>query len=137
MAWPNDRSSGDTGRSVRPATIRAAVASRIQRARRDTRHQGFSLLRDDTLLPSREEAPTLSHPWLAGSEAFGPAKTRQIAGVIDSVSRHGPSLLTETIDVRHPFCAQPVIEACLAIPTALLTIGGVWSARRSRTGSPS
>lgn len=101
-----------------------SVWTMIQRARRDTRHQGFSLLRDDTLLPSREEAPTLSHPWLAGSEAFGPAKTRQIAGVIDSVSRHGPSLLTETIDVRHPFCAQPVIEACLAIPTALLTIGG-------------
>ncbi|MBB5772533.1 asparagine synthase (glutamine-hydrolyzing) [Brevundimonas vesicularis] len=101
-----------------------SVWTMIQRARRDTRQQGFSLLRDDTLLPSREEAPTLSHPWLAGSEAFGPAKIRQIAGVIDSVSRHGPSLLTETIDVRHPFCAQPVIEACLAIPTALLTIGG-------------
>jgi len=101
-----------------------SVWTMIQRARRDTRHQGFSLLRDDALLPVHDETPSLSHPWLAGTDAFGPAKIRQIAGVIDSVSRHGPSFLTETIDVRHPLCAQPVIEACLAIPTALLTIGG-------------
>ena len=32
-------------------------------------------------------------------------------------------MLTETIDVRHPLCAQPVIEACLAIPTPILTLG--------------
>lgn len=101
-----------------------SVWTMIQRARRDTRERGFSLLRDDALLPVRAETPGLAHPWLAGSDAFGPAKTRQIAGVIDSVSRHGPSVLTETIDVRHPFCAQPVVEACLAIPTALLTVGG-------------
>jgi asparagine synthase (glutamine-hydrolysing) len=101
-----------------------SVWTMIGRARRDTRQSGFSLLRDDALLPVKGETPGLSHPWLTGSEAFGPAKIRQIAGVIDSVSRHGPSVLTETIDVRHPLCAQPVIEACLAIPATLLTIGG-------------
>lgn len=101
-----------------------SVWTMIKRARQDVRRRGLSLLRDDTLLPIQEEEPNLSHPWLADSDVFGPAKTRQIAGVIDSVSRHGPSLLTETVDVRHPFCAQPVIEVCLAIPTALLTAGG-------------
>lgn len=101
-----------------------SVWTMIQRSRRDTRQRGFSLLRDDTLLPIKDERPILAHPWLADGNAFGPAKMRQIAGVIDSVSRHGPSLLTESVDVRHPLCSQPVIEACLAIPTHLLTIGG-------------
>lgn len=78
---------------------------------------------DGTLLtPLRGTAPL--HPWLVGSEAFGPAKAFQIAGVVDSVSRHGRSLLTEAIDVRHPLCAQPVIEACLALPTPVLALGG-------------
>lgn len=71
-------------------------------------------------------APKLGpiHPWLRDCEAYGPAKIFQIAGVVDSVSRHGGSLLTDVIDVRHPLCAQPVIEAGLAIPTPLLTLGG-------------
>lgn len=64
------------------------------------------------------------HPWLADWDAFGPAKAMHLAGVIDNVARHGPSELTDRIDVRHPLCAQPVIEACLALPTALLTTGG-------------
>src|SRR5690606_7409130 len=77
-----------------------------------------------TPLPGGDPDSAPVHPWLAGCEAFGPAKTMQIAGVLDSVSRHGPSMLTEVIDVRHPLCAQPVIEACLALPTFLLTHGG-------------
>jgi asparagine synthase (glutamine-hydrolysing) len=78
---------------------------------------------DEALLtPIRQAAPI--HPWFVGSEAFGPAKAFQIAGVVDSVSRHGRSLLTEAIDVRHPLCAQPVIETCLALPTPILALGG-------------
>lgn len=65
-----------------------------------------------------------SHPWLEGWDAFGPAKAFQIAGLADSVSRHGPSELSRAVDVRNPLCAQPVIEACLALPAPLLTVGG-------------
>lgn len=65
------------------------------------------------------------HPWLVDCDDFGPAKAFQIAGVADSVSRHGRSPLTAAIDVRHPLCAQPVIETCLAIPTPVLALGGV------------
>jgi len=64
------------------------------------------------------------HPWLAEIARFSPSKAFQLAGVVDSVSRHGATALTQTIDVRHPLCAQPVIEACLALPAPLLTLGG-------------
>lgn len=72
--------------------------------------------------------PSLSaltlHPWLQGCEEFGPSKVFQIAGVADNVARHARSILTEAIDVRHPLCAQPVAEACLALPTPILALGG-------------
>lgn len=99
-----------------------SVWTMIRRARAYGRHGADLPVRDDALLRA-SEAPALPHPWLEGCERFGPAKRLQILGVADSVSRHGPSRLTETIDVRHPLCAQPVIEACLAIPTAVLTLG--------------
>ena len=73
------------------------------------------------LAPARGSSPL--HPWLRNCDAFGPAKAFQIAGLADSVSRHGPSVLSQTIDVRNPLCAQPVIEACLALPAPLLTMG--------------
>lgn len=79
--------------------------------------------RDTGLLRPAVDAPAI-HPWLDGAEAFGPAKTFQIAAAIDNISRHGPSLQTEVIDVLHPLCAQPVVEACLTIPTPMMTVGG-------------
>ena len=99
-----------------------SVWTMVRRARNSRRQSLVMPARDDALLtPWTDELP--SHPWLADCGVFGPAKTLQILGVADSVSRHGPSMLTETIDVRHPLCAQPVIEACLAIPTPILTLG--------------
>lgn len=82
--------------------------------------------------PPQQAHPILSplrrtfapHPWLRDLGDFGPAKAFHIAGVADSVSHHGPSVLSQTVDVRHPLCAQPVVEACLGLPTALLTAGG-------------
>jgi asparagine synthase (glutamine-hydrolysing) len=73
------------------------------------------------LAPPRGPWPL--HPWLRDWDAFGPAKAFQIAGLADSVSRHSPSGLSRTIDVRNPLCAQPVIEACLALPAPVLTLG--------------
>lgn len=99
-----------------------SVWSMIREARRHGRQGHHLPMRDKSfLLP---HPPPVAHDWLADCDGFGPAKTLQIAGVLDSVSRHGPSMLTETVDVRHPMCAQPVIEACLALPTPLLTHGG-------------
>lgn len=109
------------------ATNELSVWSMIAEARRHGREGSRLPVRDEgflTPLPGGGSDGAPVHPWLAGCEPFGPAKTMQIAGVLDSVSRHGPSMLTEVIDVRHPLCAQPVIEACLALPTFLLTHGG-------------
>lgn len=109
------------------ATNEISVWSMIREARRHGREGSRLPVRDEGFLTARPDGPSDAppvHPWLADCEAFGPAKTMQIAGVLDSVSRHGPSMLTEAVDVRHPLCAQPVIEACLALPTPLLTHGG-------------
>lgn len=100
-----------------------SVWSMIRDARRHARFGHAPLRRNHPILPPRDD-PGPCHPWLCGLEAFGPAKRFQIAGVADSVSHHGPSVLTRAVDMRHPLCAQPVIEACLALPTALLAIGG-------------
>lgn len=100
-----------------------SIWSMIQQARRRAREPYHPPARSHPLLSPLSSPPVL-HPWLTGCEDFGPAKAFQIAGVADNVSRHGPSALTDAVDVRHPLCAQPVIEACLALPTPLLTIGG-------------
>ena len=68
--------------------------------------------------------PSPLHPWTRGWDAFGPAKAMHIASLADNVARHGPSALSRTVDLRNPLCAQPVIEACLALPTSVLTTGG-------------
>lgn len=95
----------------------------VSHARRHQRFDHRWPTRSHPLIPQLEIEPS-PHPWLLGCEDFGPAKAFQIVGVADSVSRHGPSMLTEAIDVRHPLCAQPVIEACLALPTPVLIHGG-------------
>lgn len=95
----------------------------ITRARRAAQ-RGHPPPRRDHPVLSPLEAPFTPHPWIEGLDAFGPAKALQIAGVADSVSRHGSSILTRVVDVRHPLCAQPVIETCLSMPAAVLTTGG-------------
>lgn len=105
------------------AANEVSVWTMLRLARRHSR-EGFSRpWREHPLLAPLPEKPDL-HPWLRNCEGFGPAKAFQIAGVADNVSHHNPTALTVTIDVRNPLCAQPVTEACLALPTPLLTIGG-------------
>lgn len=78
---------------------------------------------DHPLLASPPGAAGL-HPWLQDCEIFGPAKAFQIAGVADSVSHNSPTGLTASVDVRNPLGAQPVVEACLGLPTWTLVTGG-------------
>ncbi|WP_426020341.1 asparagine synthase-related protein [Brevundimonas sp. DWR2-3-1b1] len=92
-------------------------------ARRFVREGAAPPTRDDSFLLHLEDTPAMA-AWRRNSAAFGPAKAGQISGVIDNITRHGPSLLTEGVDVRHPLCAQPVVEACLSTPTALLVLQG-------------
>lgn len=104
------------------AATEASVWTLVRQARRRLVDGVPPPSRDEDLLaPHGGDRPL--HPWLAEVQGLGPARTLQLAGIIDNISRHTPSLQTRTLDVLHPLCAQPVVEACLAIPTASLTLG--------------
>jgi asparagine synthase (glutamine-hydrolysing) len=111
-----------------PDTVRLAAAndrsvwSLLRQARVATPDGAPFPPRRGLAVPQADPVPL--HPWLVDLAPFGPAKRLQIAGVADGVSRHGPSLLTSAVEVLHPFCAQPVVEACLALDCGLLTLGG-------------
>ena len=95
----------------------------IDAARRHRRTGHAPPVWDHPILTPLTTAPE-PHPWLRGCEAFGPGKAFQIAGVADSVSHNSPTALSAVVDVRNPLGAQPVIEACLALPTWVLATGG-------------
>ncbi len=94
----------------------------VSNALRYRQGENGTLLRDHPMFSQSDSPPP--HPWLKNLGDFGPGKAFQIAGVADGVSHHGASTLSRSIDIRHPLCAQPVVEACLALPTPLLTVGG-------------
>lgn len=75
------------------------------------------------LIAPRRHADIPRHPWLEDIEDLGPAKRRQILGLVQGCGLHGPSLQTRVVSVLHPFLAQPVVEACLALPAGQLTLG--------------
>ena len=64
------------------------------------------------------------HPWLRDLRGLPLGKRLQIAGFVHHLSMHGGSLRAEAADLLHPFLSQPVMEACLATPTPVLTLGG-------------
>lgn len=110
------------GRAVALASERS-LWSLAADARRFRRHGAPPPSHDDGLFPPAAETG-LHRRWRRHAAAFGPAKAWQMAGVRDNVSRHGPSRLTESVDVRHPLCSQPVFETCLALPARLLVHDG-------------
>lgn len=67
--------------------------------------------------------PPPRHPWLEACSDLGPAKRYQIAGVLNGVTFSAPSAQTAVADLLHPLLAQPVVEACLALPARQLTLG--------------
>lgn len=112
-----------------PDVPRLAAATEVSvwtmlRAARRHRHEPGPLPRRDPafLTAAADDGP--GHPWLAERAALGPAKTLQIAGIIDNMTRHARSLQSDVVEVFHPLCSLPVIEACLAIPAPLMTLGG-------------
>ena len=68
-------------------------------------------------------SPVPPHPWLTDSPRLGPARRIQIEGLIDGPGFSAASRQTAVVDLRHPLLAQPVVEACLSIPTDRLTLG--------------
>lgn len=105
------------------ASNEVSIWTLIARARDHARVGTTYPRRSHPMLPPLPAMPP-PHPWTQDWDAFGPAKAMHIASLADNVARHGPSALSRTVDLRNPLCAQPVIEACLALPTSILTTGG-------------
>jgi asparagine synthase (glutamine-hydrolysing) len=95
----------------------AAIGAAIGIARRPARYQWTPspLFLAPALIASLANAP-LSHPWLDAPARAGPGKAAHIAGLL----RVQPNLVPSRnryAPVIHPLLSQPVIEACLAIPS--------------------
>jgi len=76
----------------------------------------------------RKEAEQLrqvgaSHPWVADRRGVSLAKQRQIRALVSNLTATGATGRAEIARVVHPLLAQPVVEACLAIPAPVLSAG--------------
>ena len=98
-------------------TLRAASAG----ARNPRRYQpaGNSLLHVDI-----RELNSQVHPWLLDLDEIGPGKRQQVVGFASNLGLHGPSRRSLRADLLHPALSQPVMEAVLATPSHVLTLGG-------------
>lgn len=67
------------------------------------------------------EVPAIT--WIEDCADLGPAKTQQIAGLIDGIGRQSPSLQTRAVTVMTPLLSLPVVEVALGLPTAQLVTG--------------
>ena len=65
-----------------------------------------------------------SHPWLEDLAGLPPAKRLQAASLAAALSLQGASRRGAASRLRHPLLSQPVMEYCLPIPVADLTLGG-------------
>ncbi|MCI3135390.1 asparagine synthase-related protein [Phenylobacterium aquaticum] len=64
------------------------------------------------------------HPWLDDLDGVGPAKRRQIAGLVHGQLFSAPSARGRQAALIHPLLSQPVVEYGLACPADVLTGGG-------------
>ncbi len=95
----------------------------LVRQARQTLWRPTAIDEPNSLLAPRRSASSSRHPWLDRVEDLGPAKRRQILGLVQGVMLQGPSLQTRAVSVFHPLLSQPVVETCLALPTPQLTLG--------------
>ncbi|MET3836053.1 hypothetical protein ABIB58_001394 [Brevundimonas sp. UYEF29] len=111
--------------------LRALVSSTLPAVARWEGRSIFSVVAGRRARPSdpqagflAPDAPTLApHPWLEAAPTIGPAKRLQIVGMLDGAGFSAASLQTRVADIRHPLLSQPVMEACLALPADVLTLG--------------
>ncbi len=73
---------------------------------------------------AREPVRGVRHPWLEDLEAAPPGKRLQIAALTAMQPGWGRSRRGDAARIQQPLLSQPVVEACLAIPTWQLVQGG-------------
>lgn len=64
-------------------------------------------------------------PWLSASSHLPPGKRLQILSIATVLNRHRPLPGLEFASSLHPLLSQPIMEACLRVPTYTLGAGGI------------
>lgn len=65
----------------------------------------------------------LSHPWLAGARGIAPGKHFHLLVLANCQLFNGPTPRGRSCDLIHPLMSQPVVEACLGLPSYMLSHG--------------
>jgi len=65
----------------------------------------------------------IRHPWLSGDSAMAPARQMQFEAISNCQNFNSPTWRRGAAALIHPLLAQPIVEACLAIPTYRLAQG--------------
>lgn len=65
----------------------------------------------------------LRHPWLSGDAGMAPARQMQFEAISNCQHFNSPTWRSGAAALVHPLLAQPIVEACLAIPTYRLAQG--------------
>jgi asparagine synthase (glutamine-hydrolysing) len=98
----------------------------------DAAFPGPRLRRDSSFLspffgPRAQAAAgaAVEHPWLEGVRRLPPGKQLQVLHLTVSQLALGRNRRRAAVEVAHPLLCQPVVEACLAIPSFRHLEGGV------------
>ncbi|MCL7714974.1 asparagine synthase C-terminal domain-containing protein [Stenotrophomonas mori] len=100
------------------------LAARLTLKKLRTRHPGPAAADWSFLKPATVDPPD-AHPWLKGAAEQAPGDRERVTGLIgtqvlrDGLPRSAVSWL------RLPLLSQPVMEACLAIPSWMWISGGI------------
>jgi len=77
------------------------------------------------LRPGATPERPISHPWLEAAKAVSPGQIAHIAALLRVQNHVDPALRLGSVAMVHPLLAQPVVEACLGVPSWLWVAGGV------------
>jgi asparagine synthase (glutamine-hydrolysing) len=118
------RTALDVARRARISLLRLQwnmLADRWRRVRPDRMPPGMSFL---TLEARAAFAPELGdHPWLAAASGLPPGKRLQVFALANCQWFNSPTARARQATLIHPLLAQPVVEACLAMPVYRLSHG--------------
>jgi len=73
----------------------------------------------------RSDPRAVAHPWLDRLSALPPGRRDQLRAITNCQHFNSPTWRAATTPLAHPLLAQPIVEACLSIPTYQLSGGTI------------
>jgi asparagine synthase (glutamine-hydrolysing) len=138
---PTDRIAIDYMRAYGPSALFSPVAiDAARRTRRSIWRVQYRMLRDRIANTPPQRVPAMTallgagamamlepgladHPWLAQSLDLPPGRQQQLLAIANCQLFNGPTFRRGAAALIHPLMSQPVMEACLTIPTYELSHG--------------